>query len=148
MSNNFTNIQNTVDDHNKIKDDRTSSGSAKEVEPRPAPTESGVIREVVEAEPPTEIAPFVQARAETIKLPDDVKKMGVVATNSTPIFKDEQALKLPISDEKIIEGLKQPVSSSFRWFAELMRYLLRQAHLKLMVLKGKEGKVIRQPIRE
>ncbi len=145
MSDKFTNIQGVVDDHNKIKDDRASSGAAKEVEPRPTSTESGLIREVVEAEPPTEVAPFVQARAETIKLPADVKKMGVVATSSTPIFKDEQALKLPISDEKIIEGLKQPVTSSFRWFAELMRYLLRQAHL---TLKTFHGKVVRQPIRE
>lgn len=144
MSDKFTSIQKVVDNHNKAKNGQ-ASGLAKELEPRPVPTESGVIREVVEAEPSTEVAPFVQARAETIKLPDDVKKMGAVATNSTPIFKDEQVLKLPISDEKIIEGLKQPVTSSFRWFAELMRYLLRQAHLRLMVL---QGKVVRQPVRE
>ncbi len=144
MTGKFTNIKNTVDDHNKAKGDY-ASGHTKEVEPGPGSTESGAIREVVEAEPSAEVAPFVQARAETIKLPADVKKMGAVATNSTPIFKDEQVLKLPISDEKIIEGLKQPVTSSFRWFAELMRYLLRQAHLRLMVFKGK---VVRQPVRE
>lgn len=145
MSDNFTNIQGVVDDHNKIKDDRASSGAAKEAEPRPTSTESGLIREVIEAEPSAEVAPFVQARAETIKLPDDVKKMGAVATSSAPIFKDEQELKLPISDEQIIEGLKQPITSSFRWLSELMRYLLRQAHLTLKTL---HGKVVRQPIRE
>lgn len=144
MSDNYTSIQRVVDEQDKQRQEHVSL-STKEAEPIKGPTETGgVIQEIVEAQPPADVSEFVQSRAETIKLPPDIKKMGVVAV-SEPVFKDEQELKLPISDDKIVEGLKQPITSSFRWLSELMRYLLRQAHL---TLKTFHGKVVRQPIRE
>lgn len=101
------------------------------------------IEERVELEPEKEVTPFLKVRTETIKLPPDLKKLGVQAV-STPKFTQSQSIKLPLSDEKIITGLHAPVTSSLRWLATLALYLLQMAHLQLKVVHGKIVRVFRK----
>ncbi len=101
------------------------------------------IEEKVELEPTKEVAPYLKARKETIKLSPDLKKIGVQAV-STPQFSQSQSIKLPLSDEKIIVGLRAPVTSSLRWLATLALYLLQIAHLQLKVVHGKIVRVFRK----
>lgn len=132
MSNNYTSLK--TDFLNKKKQSSFVNFIDKEKE---IPLRKEVIiEERVELEPRKEVAPYVEVRKETIKLPPDLKRMGVQAV-STPQFSQTKVVKLPISDEKIIAGLHAPVTSSFRWLATLAVYLLRMAHLQLKVVHGK-----------
>jgi tRNA threonylcarbamoyladenosine modification (KEOPS) complex Pcc1 subunit len=100
-------------------------------------------QEAVEHEPSPEVTPYVQKRAETIKLPPDLKKMGVQAS-STSQTTSYQNVKIPISDDKVIIGMKAPINSSLRWLATLALYLLHQAHLSLKVVHGHAVRIFKK----
>ncbi len=115
----------------------------KEAEPVSRQPEVLEIKEVVEHRVEKEVRPFVHTRSETIKLPPDLKKLGLQPSTTTS-FPTYQNIKLPISDEKIIVGLHAPVSSSLRWLATLAVYLLKMAHLQLKIIHGHVVRVIRK----
>lgn len=145
MSQNFSQIDDLV---KKLKNPKvvpenvTSRGTAKEAEPIPTTKEKYEIKEAVEHQVEEEVKPFIQPRAESIDLPPDLKKLGLQPTTTTQ-FPSYQNIKLPISDDKIISGLQQPISSSIRWLATLALYLLKQAHLILKVVHGRVVRVIK-----
>lgn len=114
----------------------------KEAEPIPGPSESLHLQESVEHEPSDEVTPYVQPRAESIKLPSDLTMIGLQPVSATQ-FSSYKNIKLPISDEKIIKGLHEPITSSYRWLAEFAVFVLRQSHLALRVVHGKIIRVIR-----
>lgn len=120
----------------------TAVGYAKEAEPVLPPPEKNHLQEAAEHEPSAEVRPFVQPRQESIKLPSDLTMIGLqpVKTTQFPTYKN---VKLPLSDERIVEGLHEPMTSSKRWLSELAVYILRQAHLTLRSVKGKVIRVIK-----
>lgn len=134
---NYTQIDDLVKKLKKI----TPVGKPKESEPIPSRPEKYEVKEVVEHQPEEEVKPFMQSRAETIEIPPDLKKMGLQPTTTTQ-FPSYQNIKLPLSDDKIIAGLHQPITSSIRWLATLAIYLLKQVHLVLKVIHGKVVRVI------
>ena len=117
-------------------------GKPKEAEPFMRPKEKYHLQEAVEHQPEEEVEEFVKPRAETIQLPPDLEKIGVVAKNTTnfPVY---QNVKLPISDEKVLEYLHKPITTSARWLATLAEYLLAQAHLILKVINGRVTRVVK-----
>ncbi|OGK09948.1 hypothetical protein A2767_01040 [Candidatus Roizmanbacteria bacterium RIFCSPHIGHO2_01_FULL_35_10] len=139
---NYTPIDELVKKHRRSFAVKTAISSPKEAEPFAGKKEKYEIKEVVEHKIDEEVKPFVQVRAETIELPDDFKKMGLRATTVTE-FPNYQNIKLHLSDDRIIAGLKQPITSSIRWFATLAEYILKQAHLVLKVINGKVIRVIK-----
>lgn len=113
--------------------------AGKEMEAIPSRAERSEIKEVVEKTiEDKEVKKHVEVRPETIKIDEDLKKAGVIHTADIK-FKDEKDFKLPIdiTDEKIVQGLDKPITSSWRWLAELCVYLLKQAHLGLKTVHGK-----------
>jgi len=134
---NYTQIDELVKKHKKS----ASVSRPKESEPIPTTKEKYEVKEAVEHQPEEEVKPFVQVRAETIELPPDLKKMGLQPATTTQ-FPSYQNIKLPLSDDKIIAGLHQPITSSLRWLATLAEYILKQAHLVLKVIHGKVIRVI------
>jgi len=100
------------------------------------------IKEVVEHTPPSEVRQYVSSRSETINLPPEIQNLGLEPVSSST-FSSYQNVKLPLPDEKIIVGLRSPVTSSLRWLATLGIYLLGQAHLGLKVIGGKVVRVIK-----
>lgn len=126
-----------------LKKQKINSGSAqKETEP-PKKSEFLTIQEKVEREiEDKEVKPFVKIKPETIKIPPDLKKIGVQTPVSTPKVFTYQQIKTPIPDEKIIQGLHAPITSSFRWLATLAVYILKMAHLRLKVIGGKVVRVL------
>lgn len=137
---NFTSIQTLIEEQRK-----TMVSRPKESEPVVTPKEIKEVglQEAVEHKLGEEVSPFVQKRAESIKLPDDLKQAGVQSTETTqyPIYQD---VKLPLSDEKIEAGLHAPITSSFRWLATLAIYILRTAHLQLKIVHGHVRRVLRK----
>lgn len=140
---NYTPIHDLIRKHQReLAQARMAKGRPKEAEPFVSKKEKYEIKEVIEHKVEDEVKPYVEARAETIELPDDLKKMGLHAASKTE-FPNYQNIKLPLSDEKIIAGLHQPVTSSVRWLATLAEYLLAQAHLALKVINGKIIRVVK-----
>lgn len=141
---NYTPINHLIKKYKKNSLLDRIKGRPKEAEPFFRKKERFEIKEVVEhkAELDDEVKPYVKIKPETIDLSDDLKNMGVETTAAAE-FTNYQNIKLPISDEKIIAGLHQPITASIRWFATLMEYLLKQAHLALRVVNGKVVRIIR-----
>jgi hypothetical protein len=144
VAKNFTSIDDLINKYQSGKDsyDKISTGIAKEIEPALSLQEKYEIKELVEHEPEEEVKLYVQSRRETIKLPPDLKEMGLQDTSS-PKFSTYQTVVLPISDDKVYQGLHAPIYSSLRWLATLAMYLLQKAHLTLKVIHGKVIRAIR-----
>lgn len=136
---NFTPIDDLIKKHTT----HTASygGHSKEAEPLAGSSSNHEVQKVVEHQVKDEaVEPYVQPRKETMELVDEIKSIGATAS-SHPKFAAYDTIKLPISDEKVVSGLKQPMTSSFRWLAEFSQYLLRMMHLKLKVVNGKITRV-------
>jgi hypothetical protein len=125
-----------------VKKWKTPISLPKEAEPIPRPQETAHMQEAVEHEIKPDVKPFVQPKQETIKLPPDLTKLGLQPV-TTAQFSSYKNIKLPISDEKVVQGLKEPVTSSKRWLSEFAVYILKQAHLTLRTVGGKVIRVIR-----
>jgi len=146
---NYTPIDELVKKYSfaKASEDRrkkqtVSISKPKEAEPFTRRKEKYEIKEVFEHKVDEEVKPFIKVREETIELPEELKKAGLQAATVTE-FPSYQNIKLPLSDERIIAGLHQPITSSLRWFATLLEYILKQAHLILKVVNGKAVRVIK-----
>jgi len=109
MAKNFTSIHDLIKKH-RTNTSVSSISHSKEAEPA---VDFGQIKEVVEHEPETEVEQFVTPRAETIKLPPELKKLGLQEVSTTK-FPSYQNVKLPLSDEKVIVGSHAPITSSLR----------------------------------
>ncbi|QQG44367.1 MAG: hypothetical protein HYW86_00390 [Candidatus Roizmanbacteria bacterium] len=127
-------------------DDIIANGgySSKEKEPAMVKSEPLEIHEIVEhKEVDEEVKPHIEVKQENVKLPEDLTQAGVEAVETTQ-FPNLQKIKTPLSDEKILVGLHQPITSSFRWLATLAMHILKQAHLGLKVVHGKVMRVQRK----
>ena len=107
---------------------------------------SEIIREVPqEIEIPKEVS---QAGVEihgVVDLPPDLKKLGVTpAASQMPFTIPPATITLPISDDKILAGLKAPLTSAIKWLAVWCLKRLKVAHL---ILKSIHGKIIRVTIK-
>ena len=153
---NYTPIQHLVDEANQPTEipQVAQAATSKEGEPMAvsdAETQKNVeiapLQEVVEHTPHAEVKPFVQVRSETIQLPSDLKKMGLKPATATS-FPSYQSVTLPISDDQVYAGLQAPISSSFRWLAEICLFLLKRAHLTLVSIHGNVVRVVKKSKQE
>lgn len=130
-----------LDDLIKSLNDKASSQSfSKESEPARS-AEPVAIHEVVEHEiTDQDVKKYVEPRQETAKLSEDLKAAGLKATTPAQ-FTTTALVDLPISDEKVEQGLHAPVNSSFRWLAEFCKHILRESHLALKTVHGKVVRV-------
>ncbi|HRN71335.1 MAG TPA: hypothetical protein PLS49_09230 [Candidatus Woesebacteria bacterium] len=147
MSNNHTPIDHIIDEENNKNQESISY--SKESEPIPAKKESQTEAkiDIVETEPDIEdkeLEQFIQVEKKPeIELDPALKKAGlqVLDTNS---LDPKHNVKLPIADEKIIEGLQQPVNSSWRWLSEIAIFMLKRAHISLKKIHGHIVRVIKK----
>lgn len=114
-----------------------------EAEPIIHPAEKSMVQEAVEREPHQEVAKHIEVRPETIKLPENLKKIGLHASK-TSAFSEYKNIKIPLSDDKVLAGLHAPITSALRWLATFAYYLLRKAHLTLKVVHGKVVRIIQR----
>lgn len=137
---NYTSINYLLKDKQKTE----TVSKPKEAEPIKTPAEALTIKEAKEhIKLDQEVKPYIQVRKETIKLPPDLKKIGVKATQTTH-FPTYENVKSPLTDDKIITGLHAPITSSLRWLATFAIYLLKRAHLTLKVVHGKVIRVVKR----
>ena len=140
MAQNFTSIEDLVKKHHEM---RQASGSvSKEFGiSSPSPEINSLELPIEEEESSEGVEEYITPHPETIQLPPDLKKVGVQATNDDTQFKSAlYKLKLPISDEKIMDDLKASPAEAKRWYATILLYMLKMAHL---TLKKVGSKVVR-----
>ena len=104
---------------------------------------SQLVKEITtEVELPEEVkAAGVEKIQGAIELPPDIKKLGVTpGAAQTPIAVPATTVTLPISDDKIYQGTKVPLTSAFKWLAVWCLKRLKTAHL---ILKSIHGKIVR-----
>lgn len=141
MTDNFTPIDDLI---LKYKPNKNTGISLPTKESEPVLSEKIEIKEIAEYEiEDEEVKPFVNVRHQTIKLPPDLKKLSFQRASSSK-SSSYKNIRLPISDDKIIIGLKAPVTSSLRWLATFAVYLLSKAHLGLKVIGGKVVRVLKE----
>ena len=82
----------------------------------------------------------VKKIGETIELPPDVKKLGVTPSVPAVTSTALPSVVLPISDQKVIQGLHIEMANALRWLAVWCIKRLKKAHI---ALKAVHGKIIR-----
>lgn len=111
----------------------------KESEPFMSRKESLAVPEAPEQEIQNQSTrPYIQQTDDTVHLPPELVKIGVEVVDHSPVA---DALHTPMSDEKVIEGLHQPITSGWRWIAEFTKFILQRAHITLKVIHGKVTRV-------
>ncbi|OGK13894.1 hypothetical protein A3A93_05950 [Candidatus Roizmanbacteria bacterium RIFCSPLOWO2_01_FULL_38_12] len=146
---NYTPIDDLLKKHKKTK--LASVSFSKEGESVPIFIESKEAAEKVEYarsenEPKAErkeIKEYVTEVDQEPKLHPELKKAGLQYVDSSKLS-PFQNLGLPISDEKVVEGLHKPINTSWRWLSELAVFILGQAHIILKTIHGKVVRVIKR----
>lgn len=90
-----------------------------------------------------QVQQYIEEKKENIELAPELKSMGLKAVTQTN-FPNYQNVKLPISDEQVLEGEKAPVNTSLRWLSEFAKFLLWRAHISLKTVGGRVVRVIRK----
>lgn len=129
-----------MDDNNtplKTTPQQSSPSLNKESEPI-STSSSEALEPIKEPEMNPEVAKFIEQK-EKMTVPPDLSNMGVQTTDSNVAVAN---FSFPITDDKILEGLHQPINSSWRWLSEFLLYHLKQAHLTLKKVHGHIKRVV------
>jgi len=138
MSKNHTSIKDIIEKHHQ---EHLLGQMSKENEPRLAGGEVVKVNEVVEKETVEEdVANYIKVKSKSIKLPPQFRKLGLQAKTKVK-FPEYKNVKIPLKDNLVMVGLRQPLTSSFRWLAELATYILKTAHLHLKKVHGRMVRV-------
>ncbi len=100
------------------------------------------LKAIEEPEINEELAEFLKKTDDSMKkhLTPDLKKLGLQAHDDARVTSGGPAFD--IADEQIEKGLRQPVSSSWRWLSEKLVYLLKKAHIQLKMVHGHVKRVL------
>lgn len=120
----------------------TGGGISKEVEVVIPTVGVGALKEIsTEVELPPEVTGAgVRAQPTAVALPSKTSQTGFTPAgqNVVPVA---AAAPLPLTDDQIAQGLKQSITSSWRWLAEWCRRRLKQLHLTIKSIGGKNMEV-------
>jgi len=117
----------------------SSPGIAKELEtgqggPEAATADSGA----QEIELPKEVASAgVRVQPTTVTLPPPIQQVGVQPSGVNAPQSASVTATLPLSDDQIARGLKQSITTSWRWLAQWCKRRLSIFHLALKQVRGR-----------
>lgn len=107
----------------------------KELEPAVGVLEEATLKDVSgkkEIELPKEVAAAgVTTQYTTVQLPQSVTQMGVKPVGQA-VMPQAATTPLPLTDDQIAQGLKQSITSSWRWLAEFCVRKIKQLHRKIV----------------
>ena len=138
-SQNFTAIDELIKKNNEMKYGTGSSNKEFDI-PNPS-LEVDELEETQEQKiEAQEVNEYMTPHPTTIKLPPNLKKLGLETEENTQFKEVLNRIKFPISDEKIMENLQASPSEAKRWYATILLYMLEQAHI---TIKKVGSKVVR-----
>lgn len=123
--------------------DASTWGRHEAAEPFPTPKETPThieVHEIVEHQPDADVQEYVEQTASEVAIPADLQEIGVQSTHVVQ-YPHVKEIHVPLSDDKILGGLKKPLDSGLRWLAEFCKHLLWKAHIRLKVAHGKAERV-------
>jgi len=115
---------------------------APESEPIPAKAQEIKVEPQREKKLAPEVVEYIKKSEETIKIPDVLRDIGVTAGKDEE-FQAVDGPTMPLSDQQISDGLKQPMNSSMRWLAQILLYILQQAHYTIKVVHGNVKRIVK-----
>lgn len=125
---NFTAIDELVKKYNEMK--YAVGSSSKEADLPGSSIEINEIETPVEQQI-EEVEKYIAPTDASIKLPPNLKKVGVKSVEEDLFKETLNKIKLPISDERIMEDLQASPTESKRWYATILLYILERAHMTL-----------------
>ena len=141
---NHTSIRHLIDDNKKQQTVRvTKEGEPIEIVSEALPSPEVTLVETEPTIEDREVKKFVEVARDQPEIHPELKKAGLQSIDSSSLDQKHK-VKLPIADEKVVEGLHKPISSSFRWLAEIAFFMLKQAHLTLKKIHGHVVRVMIQ----
>lgn len=145
---NYTPIDGFIEEYNKGIQKSSTVSITKEGEPITIAAETPEKKDFVltESEPKIEdkeVKEFVEMTKNEPTLSPELKKAGLNVVESSSLD-PKHRITLPITDDKILEGLDKPMNTSWRWLAEFARFFLVQAHITLKNIHGKVVRVIQR----
>ncbi len=145
---NYTPIDNFIEEYNKNRPKASTVSVTKEGEPITIFSESRPKQEIefTETEPSIEdreVKEYVEVTKNEPTLSPELKKAGLNVVDSSSLD-PKHRITLPITDEKILEGLDKPIDTSWRWLSEFARFFLLQAHITLKKIHGKVVRIIQR----
>ncbi|PIQ73173.1 hypothetical protein COV58_03940 [Candidatus Roizmanbacteria bacterium CG11_big_fil_rev_8_21_14_0_20_36_8] len=102
--------------------------------------------EIIETEPvieDAEVGEYLKSNRKEPRIHPDLRKAGL-KTIEPSTADPKYNVALPISDERVMQGLSSPVTTSLRWLAEVALFMLKQAHLNLKEIHGKVVRIIQR----
>lgn len=106
----------------------------KELEPAAGSLEQATFKDVSSAKeielPKEVVASGVTTQPITVQLPQAVTQMGVKSVGQA-VMPQAPAVALPLTETQIAQGLKQSITSSWRWLAEWCMRKLKQLQKKV-----------------
>lgn len=100
------------------------------------PQSETAVEEKVEMEAPSETKDLVEITPEKPEVDEDLEENGVQAVSTLSFFVKNKKIDLPISAEEIEEGRHKPLTSGWRWVAELAEYILNKFHMTIKKVAG------------
>jgi hypothetical protein len=85
----------------------------------------------------------VEVIPELPEIDKELQNEGVELVDHDTIFVANRNVDLPMPLEKVDQGLKKPLTSGWRWIAELTRYILAKLGIKIKK-DGQKFKLIEQ----
>lgn len=82
---------------------------------------------------PEVVSAGVKVQPTSVALPQNVQQLGVKPSGPTTPVRSGASVTLPLTDEQIALGLKQGITSSWRWLAEWCVRKIKQLHKRLKV---------------
>lgn len=79
----------------------------------------------------------VRMQPTTVPIPPAVAQMGVSPSGPSAPVQTAPAVVLPLSDDRIAQGLRQSVADSWRWLSEWCVKRLKQLHIGIRAAGGK-----------
>lgn len=145
---NYTPISDLIEEYNRNTAKSATVSITKEGEPitiaaETEPKQDVILTEVDPAIEDREVKEYVQMTKNEPTLSPELKKAGLNVVESSSLD-PKHRVTLPISDDKILEGLDKPLNTSWRWLAEFARFFLVQAHITLKKIHGKVVRVIQR----
>jgi hypothetical protein len=145
---NYTPIDGLLEEYLKGSPKSSTISITKEGEPITIAAEVAPKKDFIltESEPKVEdkeVKEFVEMTKNEPTLSPELKKAGLNVVESSSLD-PKHKITLPITDDKILEGLDKPMTTSWRWLAEFARFFLVQAHITLKKIHGKVVRIIQR----
>ncbi|MDA1317191.1 MAG: hypothetical protein O3B87_04160 [bacterium] len=151
---NYTPIQHLLEDGKKMQSTHISSSPESEpipMSPKPAetiasPDQQAEIDVTIEKDPDVEdaeVGEYLKTQKTDPEIHPELKQAGLQAIHSDSLDKKHK-IELPISDEEVLEGLHKPITTSWRWLAEIALFMLKQGHLGLKRVHGHAVRIMQR----